>query len=63
MKAFPDLAITTRHKYVIAYKYNWRCTADGCDFKMGRHSDSLDTTKYCCGKCAAPLEAYVPASA
>ena len=63
MKAFPDLAITTRHKYVIAYKYNWRCTADGCDFKTGRHSDSLDTTRYCCGKCAAPLEAFVPASA
>ena len=57
MDAVPALTITTRHTYVISYKFNWRCSASGCNYAIGRHSDSLDTTKYVCGRCAAPLVA------
>ena len=46
-----------RHTYVISYKFNWRCSAPGCNYAIGRHSNSLDTTKYVCGRCAAPLVA------
>ena len=55
MDAVPALTITTRHTYVISYKFNWRCSAPGCNYAIGRHSNSLDTTKYVCGRCAAPL--------
>ena len=57
MDAVPALTITTRHTYVISYKFNWRCSAPGCEYVIGRHSNSLDTTKYVCGRCAAPLVA------
>ena len=57
MDAVPALTITTRHTYVISYKFNWRCSAPGCNYAIGRHSNSLDTTKYVCGRCAAPLVA------
>lgn len=57
MAKHPDLYITTRHAYVINYKFNWKCTATGCDYRIGRHSKSLDVARFVCPKCAAPLAA------
>ncbi|EZF30838.1 hypothetical protein H109_06059 [Trichophyton interdigitale MR816] len=41
--------ISTKHSYLINYKYMWCCTA--CGQEYGRHSRSIDPVKVRCGKC------------
>jgi predicted SprT family Zn-dependent metalloprotease len=54
-KAFRDLGVqvTTKHSYVIDYKYIWECTECGTEFK--RHSKSIDPKKHRCGRCKSLL--------
>ncbi|QRV86648.1 HMG (high mobility group) box protein [Ceratobasidium sp. AG-Ba] len=49
MKARKDITITTCHSYEISYKYEWKCTAEGCGRTFGRHSKSIDPAKQVCG--------------
>ncbi|KAG5303552.1 HMG box-containing protein [Histoplasma capsulatum G186AR] len=41
--------ITTKHSYVIHYKYLWCCAE--CGNEYGRHSRSIDVQKSRCGRC------------
>lgn len=41
--------ISTKHSYLINYKYMWCCTT--CGQEYGRHSRSIDPVKVRCGKC------------
>ncbi|OJD11373.1 hypothetical protein AJ78_07843 [Emergomyces pasteurianus Ep9510] len=41
--------ITTKHSYVIHYKYLWCCV--DCGHEYGRHSRSIDVKKSRCGSC------------
>ncbi|KKZ66883.1 hypothetical protein EMCG_07430 [[Emmonsia] crescens] len=41
--------ITTKHSYVIHYKYLWCCVE--CGHEYGRHSRSIDVKKSRCGRC------------
>ncbi|EEH22311.2 hypothetical protein PABG_04522 [Paracoccidioides brasiliensis Pb03] len=43
------IRITTKHSYVIHYKYLWCCVE--CGFEYGRHSRSIDVKKSRCGEC------------
>jgi len=56
MRHYPDILISTRHDYVIGYKFNWKCAA-GCGQTYHRHSNSIDVTKSgCqCGSVLTPL--------
>jgi len=40
MKARPDIQISDKHSYEIAYKFSWRCQS--CHIVYGRHSNSID---------------------
>ena len=53
MRIYPQLEITTCHNYEINYAHNWSCM--GCNQVYGRHSNSLDVDKKCCGKCRGKL--------
>jgi predicted SprT family Zn-dependent metalloprotease len=55
MRARPDISVTTKHDYVINYKYEWQCTNVGCRKIYRRHSKSIDTTRQVCGACRARL--------
>jgi len=41
MKYRPDIHISARHEYEIAFKFNWKCTAASCSNTFGRHSKSI----------------------
>ncbi|EQL29197.1 hypothetical protein BDFG_08145 [Blastomyces dermatitidis ATCC 26199] len=43
------IRITTKHSYVIHYKYLWCCVE--CGHEYGRHSRSIDVKKSRCGRC------------
>lgn len=60
--AFDDrgVEVTTKHSYVIEYKYAWMCTNDECATEYERHSKSIDTTRHTCGKCKGRLEQIRP---
>ncbi|KAJ5232074.1 hypothetical protein N7468_005030 [Penicillium chermesinum] len=62
MKDHPEyggkIHVTTKHSYKIDYKYVWACVNCGCQF--GRHSKSLDTTRFSCGTCKGKLEQIKP---
>ncbi|OJD22889.1 hypothetical protein ACJ73_05759 [Blastomyces percursus] len=45
----PKIRITTKHSYVIHYKYLWSCVQ--CGHEYGRHSRSIDVKKSRCGRC------------
>ncbi|PGH04385.1 hypothetical protein GX51_03544 [Blastomyces parvus] len=45
------IRITTKHSYVIHYKYLWCCAE--CGHEYGRHSKSIDVKKSRCGRCKA----------
>ncbi|KLJ08915.1 hypothetical protein EMPG_15654 [Blastomyces silverae] len=45
----PKIRITTKHSYVIHYKYLWCCVQ--CGHEYGRHSRSIDVKKSRCGRC------------
>ncbi|MBW0478299.1 hypothetical protein O181_018014 [Austropuccinia psidii MF-1] len=53
-KLMPEIEVTTKHHYKIAYKFNWRCTNDDCDITYGRHSKSIKVNKHMC-ICGASL--------
>ncbi|KAJ5972081.1 uncharacterized protein N7479_001999 [Penicillium vulpinum] len=52
--------VTTKHTYEINHKYIWACKAQGCDFKVGRHSKSVDPKRQFCGRCRGGLEQIKP---
>jgi predicted SprT family Zn-dependent metalloprotease len=52
--------VTTKHTYEINHKYIWACKAQDCDFKVGRHSKSVDITRQFCGRCRGGLEQIKP---
>ncbi|KAJ5206133.1 hypothetical protein N7491_003248 [Penicillium cf. griseofulvum] len=52
--------VTTKHTYEINHKYVWACKAQGCDFKVGRHSKSVDPKRQFCGRCRGGLEQIKP---
>jgi predicted SprT family Zn-dependent metalloprotease len=45
--------VTTKHSYVIDYKYIWECSNCGLEYK--RHSKSVDPVRHRCGKCKDKL--------
>ncbi|XP_033118171.1 acidic repeat-containing protein-like [Anneissia japonica] len=52
--AHPEIPIISRcHSYVINTKYKYDCSK--CGYTIGRHSKSLDTSKYRCGCCRGEL--------
>lgn len=55
MRRFPDVEVTTKHSYKIAYKFQWRCSNDACGHVYGRHSKSIDPACHRCGKCKGTL--------
>ncbi|KAJ5504130.1 hypothetical protein N7463_007004 [Penicillium fimorum] len=52
--------VTTKHTYEINHKYVWACKVQGCDFKVGRHSKSVDPKRQFCGRCRGVLEQIKP---
>ncbi|KAJ5567516.1 hypothetical protein N7535_006822 [Penicillium sp. DV-2018c] len=54
------VAVTTKHTYEINHKYVWACEAEFCDFKVGRHSKSVDPTRQFCGRCRGTLRQIKP---
>ncbi|XP_057205724.1 germ cell nuclear acidic protein [Triplophysa rosa] len=59
MLAHPELPMVTRcHSYDINYKYQYQC--DRCKNTIGRHSKSLDTTKFVCALCTGQLVLLTP---
>ena len=50
--------VTTKHSYVIEYKYIWECDECGCEYK--RHSKSIDTARQRCGRCKGELVQVKP---
>jgi predicted SprT family Zn-dependent metalloprotease len=45
--------VTTKHNYVIDYKFVWECTSCGVIYE--RHSKSIDPTRLGCGGCGSKL--------
>ncbi|XP_077057662.1 germ cell nuclear acidic protein isoform X2 [Siphateles boraxobius] len=59
MLAHPELPMVTRcHSYDINYKYQYQCNR--CENSIGRHSKSLDTTKFVCALCTGQLVLLTP---
>ncbi|KAG1935544.1 acidic repeat-containing protein [Pimephales promelas] len=59
MLAHPELPMVTRcHSYDINYKYQYQCNR--CNNSIGRHSKSLDTTKFVCALCTGQLVLVTP---
>ncbi|KAK7138455.1 hypothetical protein R3I94_013928 [Phoxinus phoxinus] len=59
MLAHPELPMVTRcHSYDINYKYQYQCNR--CQNSIGRHSKSLDTTKFVCALCTGQLVLLTP---
>jgi predicted SprT family Zn-dependent metalloprotease len=52
------IEVTTKHSYVISYKYVWCC--EGCGLEYGRHSKSIDPAKVRCGGCKGSLKQVKP---
>ncbi|KAH7487225.1 hypothetical protein FOMA001_g4783 [Fusarium oxysporum f. sp. matthiolae] len=53
------IQVTTKHSYEIDFKYVWECEECGAEYK--RHSKSIDTQRYKCGKCKGNLKQTKPA--
>ena len=47
------IEVTTKHSYIIEYKYIWECT--NCSIEFKRHSKSIDPAKHTCGSCKSKL--------
>lgn len=47
------IEVTTKHNYVIDYKYIWKC--EDCTCELKRHSKSVDPTRQRCGLCRGNL--------
>ncbi|CCT67469.1 uncharacterized protein FFUJ_13684 [Fusarium fujikuroi IMI 58289] len=52
------IEVTTKHSYEIDFKYVWECDECGVEYK--RHSKSIDTQRYKCGKCKGNLKQTKP---
>ncbi|KAI1041400.1 hypothetical protein LB505_005594 [Fusarium chuoi] len=52
------IEVTTKHSYEIDFKYVWECEECGVEYK--RHSKSIDTQRYKCGKCKGNLKQTKP---
>lgn len=50
--------VTTKHSYEIDFKYVWRCTSCGLEFK--RHSKSINVERHRCGSCKSELQQTKP---
>ena len=46
---YPGIRVSTCHNYDIRYKYEYRCVS--CDWKIGRHSKSVEVESARCGAC------------
>ena len=59
-EAFADrnIVVTTKHSYVISYKYVWACEECGLEFK--RYSKSIDPKRHACGVCRNRLVQVKP---
>ncbi|OWZ37107.1 hypothetical protein C356_04674 [Cryptococcus neoformans c45] len=55
MHARKDVEVTTKHSYVIEYKYEWKCANERCGQVYKRQSKSIDTSKHACGSCRSKL--------
>ncbi|KAK8226109.1 SprT-like family-domain-containing protein, partial [Phyllosticta capitalensis] len=51
--AHRNVKVTTKHSYVIDFKYVWTCTCCGNEYK--RHSKSIDPARSRCGGCKSQL--------
>ncbi|KAK7540696.1 SprT-like family-domain-containing protein [Phyllosticta citribraziliensis] len=51
--AHRNIEVTTKHSYIIDYKYIWTCT--GCSHEYKRHSKSINLAKSRCGICKSQL--------
>ncbi|XP_052006251.1 germ cell nuclear acidic protein [Xyrauchen texanus] len=61
MLAHPELPMVTRcHSYDINYKYQYQCNR--CKNTIGRHSKSLDTSKFVCALCTGQLVLLTPSN-
>ncbi|TRZ03433.1 hypothetical protein DNTS_000425 [Danionella cerebrum] len=59
MLAHPELPMVSRcHSYDINYKYQYQCSR--CKNTIGRHSKSLDTSKFVCALCTGQLSLLTP---
>lgn len=52
------IEVTTKHRYKIDFKYVWACV--DCGQTCGRHSKSIDTTRFGCGACKGALQQIKP---
>ena len=50
---YRGVKITTKHDYVIDYKFGWKCTDCGLEYE--RHSRSIDPSRLGCGVCCGKL--------
>jgi predicted SprT family Zn-dependent metalloprotease len=57
--AIPSITITTRHNFIINYKYAWKCMNPSCTVQIIRRHNrrSIDVERHVCGKCNGPIEA------
>ncbi|OCH92687.1 hypothetical protein OBBRIDRAFT_726371 [Obba rivulosa] len=51
MQVRPDIEVSTRHSYEIAYKFEWKC--ENCAKVYGRHTKSIRPDECVCGGCRA----------
>ncbi|KAI0836805.1 SprT-like family-domain-containing protein [Hypoxylon sp. FL0890] len=54
------IVVTTKHNYVIDYKYIWKCADCQCEVK--RQSKSVDPVRQRCGRCRGNLIQVKPAT-
>lgn len=52
------IEVTTKHSYVIDFKYIWKCV--DCGVEYGRHSKSIKPETVRCGPCGGRLEQIKP---
>ncbi|XP_073710160.1 germ cell nuclear acidic protein isoform X1 [Misgurnus anguillicaudatus] len=61
MLAHPELPMVSRcHSYDINYKYQYQCNR--CKNTIGRHSKSLDTSRFVCALCTGQLVLLTPSN-
>jgi predicted SprT family Zn-dependent metalloprotease len=52
-KKCPEIQISLKHDYVIAYRYRYNCLS--CGSSVGRHSKSINIERKVCGQCGGQL--------
>jgi len=57
-KMYPFMPVISRcHDYTIHTKYTYKCKQ--CNYRIGRHSKSLDTDRKVCGHCKGEFEVFL----